>query len=61
MKEIGIVYVLNSGIKVYDKEKGYIRTIPITAKKAYRLLLQHQYHPLAEQQEWLKRQIDTSR
>jgi len=58
MKEIGIVYVLNMGTKVYDKQKGYIKTIPITATKAYRLLLQHGYNSLSEQQEWLKRQID---
>jgi len=58
MKEIGIVYALNTGIKVYDKQKGYIRTIPITTTKAYRLLLQRGYNSLSEQQEWLKRQID---
>jgi len=61
MKEIGVAYVLNMGTKAYDKQKGYIRTLPMSAKRAYRLLLQHQYHPLAEQQEWLKRQIDTNR
>ena len=59
-KEIGIIFVLDKGMKVYDKQKGYIRTIPITARKAYYLLLQHQYHSLSEQQEWLKRQIDAS-
>ena len=61
MKPIGTMPVLNGGISIYDKAYNTVRTEPISKKTAYRELLRRGYHPLSEQQEWLKRQIDASK
>ena len=57
MKRIGLYPVLSGGIPVHDKYGNIIRTMTPSKKRAYRLLIQRLYHPLAVQQEWLKQQI----
>jgi len=57
MKKIGSNFMLDKTITIYDKGIGANRQVSISKKTAYRGLLRRGYHPLAEQQEWLKRQI----